>query len=217
MTKDVLKGLRIFYPGVFIFGLIAPLVIINFDIKISFLANNWGFITALGIPAASVLGGIYYSLNIRKIYHERFLDFIDGNIKNRLLSNFLDDEEISKHALLLLEGDKLMHVFYTLVDNNESLKSKRLDVYLNGFVWSLSVDFAIFGKAGVPLYLISFLFLENPIYVYIALACESIFFVTHFLILSVIQNNHLKRSNNQIDYIHASLSDRLREEILGVI
>jgi hypothetical protein len=139
MSKETLKTLRVFVPGLIIFVFGIPLLQGNLDfaniLKTLSLLEGVVYVGIVGI-----LGAIYNLTNIRGRFLKKSLESIHNNIKTKLLEPFSNDQAISRSKNKLREGRYLIQVFYSLIDNHETLKEKAKNVHLNGLYWTTIAD-----------------------------------------------------------------------------
>jgi hypothetical protein len=214
MGLSTLKNLRILIPGVIIFVAVFIALPNHFHDLIWNLKNllPLDLKDALYLVPFIVLGVIYHVTNFRSIIWNHYLRKVQTNIKETLINPFrndLTDEKVNH----LMEGRKLMNIFYHFVDNTPSINVKSNLVRFNGLIWTSFIDLA-----GICLFasiaMIVKLFFYNTNY--------NIFLLFAFPVISllsigatiIVTKNHLDLSNEQLDMIlHLRLND-LREKIL---
>jgi len=214
MSKTMLKYCRILIPGILIF--ISCYLLILEDISnMKDLFDSWQDFLNLAIILFS--GGIYYTLNIRKPFIKRTLLEINNNIKNRLLEPFGNEPEISSKETSLRADRKLVDIFYHFIDNDESLKSRQKDVYMNGLIWSSIADIMAICIISAVVNIIAFLILHREHYLIVSLVCICIYILAKFLFMPLAVRKHIAYSNEQLDFILQHYSNDLRKKIKEVL
>lgn len=211
MDQSTLKYLRLLIPGfIFVIGI--------YPIYKEYITHS-DLLTALDYSSltliAILLGSLYYITNLQEIAVMLSLSFIRNNIKKRLISMYhppltkVQESKISKNR-------RYMHVFYNLIDNDESLKKKGANVYFNGLFLTSTADICLILFFFFSIYkFLPKISLEEYKYIntFIIIACLSV--VLHICTVW----KHIMLSDEQLDYIesHKSLKDSVKlkfDEIL---
>lgn len=216
MTKTTLKRLRFIIPGVIT-------VILGFFLRPSppGLEELGEFVSALprlgySIVVVCVIGYVYDIMNVRGLFLGHSLSLIQANIKEKLTAPFLTEDVIAANIESLTRGRQLMHVFYSIVDNDESLKSKSQQVYFNGLLWSTTADVMAVALFFIPVYVFAYLFKPMPHYLRIALIlCFTCLFAGRVAMRRV-TSRHIALSNDQLEFILQRHRDELREQLLNL-
>lgn len=164
-----------------------------------------------------VLGAVYYALGLRNVFFERPIQAIQRNIRQRLVSEFDADPDISPHAQKLVENRNVIQVFYGFVDSNPSLTEKSNNVRANGLVLSSFADAAIISLLAALVYLALLVFSFSFYYALVFGLCVAVCVLSRFLFLPRITKIHLDYSNSQIDFIITNLRNELREALKRII
>lgn len=132
MDKKLLKQLRFLVPGALFYGFYLLLGYITglWDVT---MPANWQEASFSAVPL--ILAFLYYSLPIRNFSNKTFHD----DVKNRLVRGMLDRAG-PPYSHKNWQWKELNSVFYHFVDTDESLKSKSLDAYFNGLIWTTWAD-----------------------------------------------------------------------------
>ncbi len=218
MSIKTLKSLRLIIPGLMILFVI--LTIQNNDLVelrdtlkgVDLSRQNFIFyITPI------VLGAIYYALRLRDLFFKKPIQIIQKNIRDRLVSEFDRDADISPYSDRLRENKKIIQVFYKFIDSNPSLTEKSNNVRANGLVLSSFADACVISLFASLLYgallLVSFSFY----YLFLLILSLIAFTSCYFLMLPSTTELHLDYSNSQIDFIITNLHDELKEALIGLI
>ena len=193
MEQTTLKYLRILIPGlIFYLGLfpIAKFYIgSSYDIK----SLDFAYVTVFSL----LIGAIYDQFNLRYIVIKPSGYFIDKSIFNRLLSIY--NKQINPSQKDYLKKDrKYMHVFYKLLDNDESLKKKTNNVYFNGIFWTSSADLLLISFVFWYVYRWRFVQIDHALlFSDLFLILAGLAMILH--ILSVWK--HRRLSNDQLGFI----------------
>jgi hypothetical protein len=92
----------------------------------------------------SIFGVLYRIIDLRTKVFGQLWGEVDDNIKTRLLAIMAADQRLSPqdaHDLLL--GQQLLDIFCKIADDDNSLKSRMLGIYLNGLLVTSVADLAI--------------------------------------------------------------------------
>lgn len=106
--------------------------------RIRSMFSQW---EGLAVVICLLLGYPYRVLDVRRLFLSDFWKSINTNIEDTLV-----DITKSRRALTTAEESylrdqrRLMDVFYRIIDNDESLKSKMSGIYFNGYLTTLGVD-----------------------------------------------------------------------------
>lgn len=221
MKKETLKVCRIFVPGIFLFIFSLPLVhlvqphwvftnsIFNID---NSEVNFWGYIIII-----IFLGAFYYIVDIRRFFLVDSLEKIQANIKFRLLSLCLNDQEISYNFMDLLKNKKVMLVFYNIIDNDNSLQSKMMDVYLNGLIWSSIADLIAIGILYSIIYLILYWIGNDSNYLIYSTIMGLLSLISAFVFLPLITKKHIAKSNEQLDQMSMCHKNEICDQLKRII
>jgi hypothetical protein len=211
MSKTALHNLRLIIPGIFLF-----------IILITILQKNKGFIdielstdSLLYIVVVFGFGVIYYTTKLRYRVMKKALIEIDENIKDKLLLPYSNDSKIQKSVSKLRVGKQLLNVFYSLVDNEESLKVRAEEVYLNGLIWSTLADLLVICPAGILIYLVTYIITKENRLLMLACICLLVFIIAKILYPHIIKN-HLSLSDYQLSYIAQQKKDELHKKLLQI-
>jgi hypothetical protein len=199
MEQSTLKYLRIVVPGLIILVGIYPIYDFYFPNTFRIDTIEFSYLISLSIVA----GSIYYQLNFQRIltYPSHYL--IRRNILQKLVK--ISTLQLSENKTeKLWKKDRFMHVFYKLIDNDESLKRKGANVYFNGIFWTSTADSFLINLCFYIVYKLFYFDLPKSaeLTTLLGLLCL-LSLALH--IISVIK--HIKLSNDQLDYIktHNSL------------
>lgn len=218
MSIRTLKFLRLVIPGFMI--LVIILTIQNKDLlELSkSLQNidlsNKNFIFYI-IPI--VLGTIYYALRLRNLFFKKPIQTIQKNIRDRLVSEFDNDLDISPYSKRLKENRKIIQVFYRFVDSNPSLTEKSNNVRANGVVLSSFADACVISIFAFLLYVALLGYSFSFYYLFLLILSVIVFTSSYFLFLPSTTKIHLDYSNSQIDFIITNLHDELRKALEKLI
>ncbi|MBT2162256.1 hypothetical protein [Zobellia barbeyronii] len=214
MEQKTLKQLRLLLPGIFavIIGTYYYFIIANKEFsEIEFKEFSIPFLIAIAF------GALFYLTDIRFLVTNYSHKKIDLNIKNHILKLYTKPLS-DKQKQFLYQKNRLKNVFYNIIDNDESLKKKQTNVFLNGLIWTSTADLLIICFLFSILFLISiFIFNKSSNlllmggFIMILIALISLF--AHILAFL----KHVKLSNEQIEYIETHHINRVDEIIDGLI
>jgi hypothetical protein len=156
MSKETLKTLRILVPGVILLLFFLPLYTGSLD-PLKIVSSLGELKDLLYLVVILPLGALYYVLDLRGPFLRPSLEKIHQNLHEKLLSPFADDLGISTSAAHLRTDRRLLDIFYFFIDNDESLKERSKNIYLNGLVWSSIADLMATTSLAMPIYAITFI------------------------------------------------------------
>ena len=217
MNKETLKKWRIFIPGIIIFFLIL-LGLTNskeelFAIHKIFKTLEWSDSIYLGL--VFIFGAIYYALNVRWIVWKHFNFQVQENIKNKILN--ASNLKLTSSQWFGLKRDRtLMIIFYSFVDNDESLKEKAKSVRLNGLLWSSFIDLSVLSCLSALFFSMLSIFTSKSHYIILA----DLLFCLSFLSLictSLLTRRHKTLSNEQLDIIAQTKKNEVEQKIKEAI
>lgn len=218
MSIRTLKFLRLIIPGWMI--LVIILTIQNSNLEdlskmlqgIDLSKQNFIFyITPI------ILGAIYYALRFRNIFFKKPINIIQKNIRDRLVTEFDNDPDISPYSDRLKENRKIIQVFYKFVDSNPSLTEKASNVRANGVVLSSFADACVISIFAIILYVALLIFFFGFYYIFLLILSVIVFTSSYFLLLPSTTKIHLDYSNSQIDFIITNLHNELRTSLIKLI
>jgi hypothetical protein len=216
MSKESLKALRVFIPGLIIFLFGIPLLQGQLDFSNIFktLSLLEGFVY-VGIVV--ILGAIYNLTNIRGKFLKKSLESIHNNIKTRLLEPFTNDQTILQSRNKLSEGRYLIQVFYNLIDNHETLKEKAKNVHLNGLYWTTIADIRALSSIFFVIYILYWLINHLQDYLVVAVILLLIYFIASHIFAPRVTEMHIDLSNEQLEFIQVHLRKELHSFLIQVI
>lgn len=201
MEQTTLKYLRILIPGMFSYLGFYPIFNFYFGEIYDVKSVDFAIVTVISI----LLGAIYYQINIQYFVIEFSRHRINKNIFDKLVKIYGKDLNESQKNFI---ETKYMHVFYKIIDSEESLKRKTNNVYFNGIFWTSSADLFLFSMFFGLIYwcffervndskLISFLFFLMAV----------LSFTLHFLSA----RKHIQLSNDQLGFIDVHNREKVKE------
>ena len=212
MNKETLHKLRWIIPGViFCFFLVFLVKEPKEFLEFKLTADGVYYICVV-IPVAF----FYYMINPRMWLMKKPLKRITENIKDKLLAPFSDNDEVIKATDFLREGDKLINVFYFLIDNDRSLTERAKEVYFNGLIWSSLADFTLISPFASLAFFIKYLYTDNPDFLISSGFILALFIISVLLLPKVVQK-HIFFSNYQLSYITENLYKKLDEQIKSLL
>ena len=135
MELSTLKRYRKIVPGATIMLFLIPAYM--FFIHPVFKIDEIAKVTigaGLWVAVAAVIGTCFIILNIRSLRNKRTHAEIITNIKNKLIENGLTRTVDAEEKKRVIEGGRLIDVFYHFIDNDESLREKSKLVRENGLI-----------------------------------------------------------------------------------
>lgn len=213
VSKTTLKTLRLIVPGVMTITVASLLFNSSLQDLSQFLRSLEGL---LYLVIVFPIGYLYNIMNFRGPFLRDSLSLIQANIKEKLTAPFLTEDVIAANIESLTRGRQLMHVFYSIVDNDESLKSRTQDVYSNGLLWSTTADVMAVTFIFVPVYVIGYLFKPLPHYLFVALGLCITYLVAALFLMPKVTSRHIALSNYQLEFILQRRPDELHEQLLNL-
>lgn len=217
MELSHLKTLRKIVPGsVFLFFSIpayqyAANDLFNLDDALKFTIEGYGGVLAF------IIGTFFSSLKIRSLRNASTHKQISDNIKSKLINHGLTIEVEKEKIEEIKSSRQLMHIFYHIIDNDESLKEKSKLVKDNGLTWTSTADVAILGCGFCWLYFILILiFGPEPIFVWAGLMIGSIGLLSGAILHPRAVKNHIDLGNEQIEFIVTNHKNELQEKVTGL-
>jgi hypothetical protein len=193
MEQKTLKYLRVLIPGIIILLGAYPIFLHYFGEAYDFKGLGITYITFISI----LLGGVYYQLNVQRLLTSVSHYFIRRNILNKLIKAYGKTVNDAQREKLMFK-DNYMTVFYKIIDNDESLKRKGLNVMFNGIFWTSTADSALISFAFYFIYKYGYRSIEKVddlLSIFLFTGCISI--VLH--LISVLK--HIRLSNEQLNPI----------------
>lgn len=210
MTRNILKFIRLFVPGLFIIFEFLPLLKFagsNFKINEGLLSYSFLTLFAIGI------GAIYHISNVRHFITNASHKRIDLNIQDSLLKLYGKPLSQAQHNFLK-EKKRLKNLFYYLIDNDKSLTAKSENVYFNGALWTSTADIFLVSTFSSIVYLLmgKFIFNSNE-----ELMLDGIFlgFIAIIAVLLHIMTifKHINIGNDQLEFIETNNLNELETKI----
>lgn len=215
MTRTTLEKLRLVVPGVVI--LVVFFFLLPSFPRVEDLSQFLLWLAGLlYLVIVCVIGGLYNIIGIRWWFLRDSQSLIQANIKQKLTVPFHGEDQIRANIESLIQGRQLMHVFYSIVDNDESLKVKAQGVYFNGLLWSTIADVMAISSFGIPVYLIVYLFNPLPHYFVVALILCIIYPIAALFLMPKVTSKHIELSNDQLEFIVQHYRDELHEQLLNL-
>ncbi|GAI01812.1 unnamed protein product [marine sediment metagenome] len=212
MELNTLKKLRFIVPGILLFiqfVLFFSIKDLNDITNYLELHNVKNEISQfLFFISIIFIGILYYTFDIRKKIFKRNFEYVENNIKNKLLKpyeNKYSTDEINNFK----KGSKLINIFFYLIDNDASLKEKAKIVNFNGLIWTSLMDLLIISFFGFIIFFIR-CFVIPVIFHFIsyfdysmamAIANFVITFISAFFV-SFLTEKHVSLGNEQLEIIH---------------
>lgn len=210
MGMSGLKKWRLVVPGILI--IIAVLFIIQesfSDFAQTYVSKPWNDITYTILAIAI---GVFYSiLNVRKILWNPYLNRVQTNIKNTLIRAY-DQPLSAQQRAYLVEGRRLMIIFYYFIDNDNSLLEKAKRVRFNGLQWTSTIDLTIISSCGALIFWVKLIIETNAYYLTMALILTILTLVS-FGLIQLTTRRHLSLSNEQLEIISQSYKQQLEDKI----
>ena len=206
MELSVLKSLRGIAPAILFSVLFAPLAPLLPSIPLKLpMPTEWGFLSA----GAVIFAFIYATLPLREISNSEFHRRVRSNIDSRLWA-------IARGALPQPQGwtnREAMQVFYNLIDNDESLKTKTKNIYANGFLWTTAADLRFIGFCSLLIHLGYLLAMPNNLSVLGGIVLNLVALVLSYIMSETTTKKHISLGNEQLDYIRVNLKVKLEEKL----
>ncbi len=216
MDKENAEKLRVVIPGILI--LLAALPLLQSDLAIAGLFDALKPYEGLAydIFIVGIPGALYYIFGPRAIFLRGPMAQIQANIKQQLVRPFAADPQIAPFEQRLMQGERLMSVFYNLIDNDESLKARAKSLYLNGLFLTSAADLIVISAVSVVVYFIAYAFRGDTRFFVVALISIGVFFVAQ-LSLNRLTAKHINLSNNQLEYILHIQKSKLHEMLTNLV
>lgn len=213
MEIATLKLYRAIVPGTLIMLEGIPLYQLTTGEQITLFQGYENAVAVVGAVLAYVIGSLYNLFNSRSVFNRSSHEKITMNIKKRVLqigrTRPLSDAERTE----LLEGRKLLDVFYNLIDSNESLKERARLVRNNGLIWSTCADLTVVGTCFACLYLPAGLLYFYPPFLKWGMGAAAVALLSGLLLHPLAEKRHIELSNDQLDFIDTNLQKEARSRI----
>ncbi|AKH21834.1 hypothetical protein [Sedimenticola thiotaurini] len=214
MELSTLKKLRKIVPGTVFLFFSVPIYqffvddLFQVDDSLKFSLEGYGSVLAV------IIGSLFGTLKIRRLRNEATHREINENIKSRLLEEGLTEERSEEEKNEIKNSRKLMHVFYHLIDNDESLKEKSKLVRDNGLIWTSTADVAILGCFFSWLYFILILiFGLDGLLASAGLMIGSIGLISGAILHPRTVKEHISLGNEQIEFILTNHKEELKRRV----
>jgi|GEM_PF-2332440 len=210
----MLLYLRVLVPGLM---LIAGFYPFYYKEKLFDSPVDFNYVILLAI----LVGSIYYVSPLQYKMVKGTLAKINANILSELISIYNSKNlgnpvgTTKKEELLKDKNSRYLHVFYHIVDNDESLKSKASISYFYSIFWSATADSVLINALATIAYCILALGRDMTYTPFIYL-----FFAA--MLLSLILNRysvgkHMWNSNQQLDFIRLYHADKVSKELAMIL
>lgn len=209
MELKTLKKLRFIVPGILLFiqfVLFFSIKDLN-DIRNYLKLYNVKYEISQFLFFISIIfiGILYYTFDIREKIFKRNFEYVENNIKNKLLKpyeNKYSTDEINNFK----QGSKLINIFFYFIDNDASLKEKAKIVNFNGLIWTSLMDLLIISSFGFFIFFIrwivvSVIFQFTSYYYIMAFANFGITFISAF-VGGFLTEKYVSLRNEQLEIIH---------------
>ncbi|WP_053982309.1 hypothetical protein [Marinagarivorans algicola] len=217
MKLSNLKYLRKLVPGTIFIFFGVPCYqymagdLLNIDESIGFVIKGYGVVLAI------IIGSFLECVKIRKLINSKTHQKINNNIKSKLIENGLTELKTEAEIDAVKSSKQLMHIFYHLIDNDESLKEKSKLVRDNGLIWTSTIDIAIIGCFYSWLYFILIIFFgANGLLVSAGLMIGLIGLISGALLHPRAVSEHIALGDEQIDFIVTNHKNTLQNKITGL-
>lgn len=213
MSMTTLKFFRLLVPGILIVILLLIVIQDNLHELIEFTKafSNLQLKDTIFVAVFIGIGAIYYIINIRDLlwnpYHKR----VQNNIKNTLISPFM--QQFNKQQIdYLKDGRKLMNVFYHFIDTDNSLTQKANRVRFNGLIWTSTIDLTIIATIGSLAFWSKLIFEISSYNLWMAIILLIIALIS-FGLIQLTTKRHISLSNEQLEIICQLHKEKLQEKI----
>lgn len=217
MELSRLKILRKIVPGTVFLFFSVPVYqyfteeIFKIDESLRFSLEGYGAVLAI------IIGSLFGTLKIRSMRNRKTHKEINDNIKSRLITEGLAEEKTEEEIAKVKNSRELMHVFYHIIDNDESLKEKSKLVRDNGLIWTSTADIAILSCFFSWVYLLMILILGvDGLLVSSGLMIGSIGLISGEVLHPRTVKEHINLGNQQIDFILTNHRDELQRRVTGL-
>lgn len=208
MELNNLIAYRKIVPGIVLFVLAIPLLYNNLDELMNFVGSlNLENLIFL-IPIV-VLGVIYSYLDLTKIIWDPVKIEIDRNIKNELLTETIYSETEKEE---LKKGNKLINIFFELIDSDESLTQKKKRVYQNGLILTSICDIGVISIIYAFYSIIKGVCWNNVYNIFLGYGYFLIFFFT-MAFLHLGKMKHLALGNDQLEIVKRRMKNELKDKL----
>lgn len=220
MDRKTQKKFRILVPGVLslvtILSLISPS---NFLVAIEgndLLKFSVGGVVASVIAIA--VGFVYDAVKVRyRLLGDPFFEVV-GNINKAMLKMIESSVSLNEcQRKYLKAGKRLMNIFYTTVDKNETLKSRKLGVRVHGLAVTSAMDLSILSTLGAILHYVALVANGPQVHFNWFIGYILVFFVAQLFFYPITLANHKGSSNEQLEYIRDFCRNEVQEEANAVL
>src|SRR5262249_80826 len=136
---------------------------------------------------------------------------IRSNIENRLLRTLVRGMRITQHERdFLLDQRRLLDIFYRIIDNDESLKSRQNGVRFNGLLVTSIADGSVVGFLAYIFHTLLMFFTDSYSHLLWSYLFVAVWLLSTYVLLPLALNRHLELSNEQLDYIDTHRSTEVR-------
>lgn len=210
MEKSTLKKIRLCAPGIISLVCVLPFLKLH-DLKtVSDKIPEGTFLSLLALVVL-VLGVIYYAINIRDLLWRKFVLKCHKNVRVKMIDPFRHDSAL-RAAVDCMTDQKVMRVFYNVIDNDRSLSDQQNDVRLNGAVLTTIIDAILILSLFSITYLIAFLITHASLF----LLCTIVALLLQPLLWFLkgrVSKKHIRYEDEQLEVIKQLHSSRVRSLI----
>jgi hypothetical protein len=150
---------------------------------------------------------------VRKWFWQPSLNDLNNNLKDKMIAPF-DVEFSDAEKRLLREDQTLLHMFYNIVDSDESLKEKSSSIRLNGLICTSIADMIILGFLGGYSFFCAYLALQRSHYVWLSISLYIVSLLGYVFALPEFSKKHKVLSDEQINALMVNYKSRLRKKFM---
>jgi hypothetical protein len=220
MTQETLKLFRLLVPGILIVLLFLPFLQMDFQGE-----PIWKYIPAAAplplLPdwiktslVIAVTGALYYVIDVRGYFLAQSMSAIHDNIKNDLLQPFERCAPIAAATPSLRKGRILLDIFYSFIDNDETLKARATNVRFNGLILSSAADLAAVSSIGFVAYFVTFLALWSRGFLFLTVVCGVTYLITTTVLMPKVTKRHIALGDEQLAFIRSNYFEDLKTKLM---
>lgn len=213
MNKTTLKTVRLLAPGAIALVCILPYVKLR-DLKTVSDAFSGEVFVLLVILSSIIIGGIYYSLDVRGLLWKGFVHKCHENVRSKMIKPYSSDPAMNT-AINRLTDKKVMRIFYYVVDNDPSLSDQAHDVRLNGAVLTTIIDAIFVLMLFAVVYIITY-FLTCLVLFALLSGVAVLLQPLLWLLKKRVSKKHIELEDEQLEVINQLHSTIVREKLQDV-
>jgi hypothetical protein len=163
---------------------------------------------------AFILGFLYFIFPFREASNKRYFDQVSENIRRELIRIAAVPDDPGRYTWEAVRG-----IFYSIVDNDQSLSTKSKLAYANGYAWTTVADIralaAIFALLSILYFVLAFIVVGFNDGLW-AIILFSFLYLVSFPVSAALTSRHQRIGNEQIEIIEHNHLPELHTKLKAI-